>query len=237
MIYSGKHLNSSSLLMHMCTVKMLNGNIFAALFLCDGKSSELVGWFTNPGFPSPSSEGLSCIFTLNKASNDIKQLRLDFVTFELLGPTGGTCKQDQFVVSGQNTNNVIPILCGINTGQHAYVEVGDSDGPIYFSVQTYSSENRLFSIKISQLTWADELAAPTGCLQYYTESQGFLESFNYRDRSEIGIARIPSYLNNLNYAMCIRRAQETCSVTYSNSDYMQIVNYDLGNHKQLYNLK
>lgn len=33
-------------------------------------------------------------------------------------PTSGSCDQDQFVVSGQNTNHVIPIICGINTGQH-----------------------------------------------------------------------------------------------------------------------
>ncbi|CAH0399811.1 unnamed protein product [Chilo suppressalis] len=203
------------------------GTCCVTLFKCDGQSSEQLGWFTNPGFPSPSSDRLSCSFTLNKASDDIKQIRLDFETFELLGPTDGTCQQDLFVVSGQNTNNIIPILCGINTGQHLYVEVGDTKGPIYLSVQTYAPENRLYSIKVSQLTWADELASPTGCLQYYSEAQGYIESFNSKDRSEIGIPRIPSYLNNLNYAICINRAQGTCSVTYTNDDYMQIVNYDL----------
>ncbi|XP_063826746.1 uncharacterized protein LOC135076197 isoform X1 [Ostrinia nubilalis] len=203
------------------------GTCCVTLFSCDGKSSEPVGWFTNPGFPTPSADRISCTFTLNKASDDITQIRLDFATFELLGPTAGTCQQDQFVVSGQNTNSYVPILCGINTGQHVFIEVGDTDGPIYLSVQTASPESRLYSIKVTQLGSADELTAPTGCLQYYTEPQGFLESFNFRDRSEIGIPRAPSYLNNLNYAMCIRRAAETCSVTYTNVDYMQIVNYDL----------
>lgn len=36
------------------------------------------------------------------------------------------------------------------------------------------------------------------------------------------------FQNNLNYAMCIERTSETCSVTYSNVGYMQIVNYDTG---------
>ncbi|KAM3965022.1 uncharacterized protein ACR2FA_000919 [Aphomia sociella] len=195
-------------------------------FQCDDNTDAFIGWFTNPGFPSPSTERLSCTVTLNKASEDIKQIRLDFVNFELLPPLAGTCEDDQFIVSGQNINNVIPILCGINTGQHAYLEVGDMNGPLYLSVQSVSSDKRLFSIKVTQLTSIDELAAPSGCLQYFSESQGYMESFNYRDKSDIGIARYPSYLNNMNYAMCIKRSPGTCSITYSKSDKMQIVNYD-----------
>ncbi|KAJ2951087.1 hypothetical protein O0L34_g5468 [Tuta absoluta] len=107
-----------------------------------------------------------------------------------------------------------------------YVEVGEVDGPITFSIQTVSSDRRLFAVKISQLTASDELAAPSGCLQYFKGLQGYLESFNFRDKSDIAIARTPSYLNNLNYAMCIERAPETCSVTYTNTGNMQIVNYD-----------
>ncbi|CAH0586955.1 unnamed protein product [Chrysodeixis includens] len=202
------------------------GTCCVTLFLCNDRSAAETGWFTNPDFPSPSTERLSCDFALDKASDDIKQIRLDFRNFELLPPTGGACQEDQFIVSGQNVNNVIPILCGINTGQHVYIEVGDVDGPIHFTFQTVEAESRLFSIKITQLTSFDALAAPGGCLQYFTESQGYLESFNYRDKSDIVIARTPSYLNNLNYAMCIERKAETCTITYTNAGYMQIVNYD-----------
>ncbi|KAI5645999.1 hypothetical protein NE865_01892 [Phthorimaea operculella] len=195
-------------------------------FTCDDTSAAPAGWFVNPGFPAPSSERLSCVFTLHKASPEIQQIRLDFNNFELLAPTAGTCEQDQFMITGQNVNNVLPILCGVNTGQHVYIEVGEVDGPITFSIQTVSSDSRLFAIKITQLTASDELAAPAGCLQYFRGPQGYLESFNYRDKSDIAIARTPSYLNNLNYAMCIERAPETCSVTYTNTGNMQIVNYD-----------
>ncbi|XP_026734126.1 uncharacterized protein LOC113498338 [Trichoplusia ni] len=202
------------------------GTCCVTLFLCDDQSAAETGWFINPDFPSPSTERLSCDLTLDKASDDIKQIRLDFRNFELLPPTGGTCQEDQFIVSGQNVNNIIPILCGINTGQHVYIEVGDVDGPIHLTFQTVEAESRLFSIKVTQLTAFDELAAPGGCLQYFTESQGYLESFNYRDKSDIVIARTPSYLNNLNYAMCIERKAETCTITYTNTGYMRIVNYD-----------
>ncbi|XP_047025149.1 uncharacterized protein LOC124633831 isoform X1 [Helicoverpa zea] len=202
------------------------GTCCVTQFACDDRSAAESGWFTNPDFPSPSTERLSCAFALDKASEDVKQIRLDFSNFELLPPTDGSCQYDQFIVSGQNINNIIPILCGINSGQHVYIEVGDVEGPIYLTFQTVSSDSRLFSIKVTQLTSSDELAAPSGCLQYYTEPQGYLESFNYRDKSDIVIAKTPSYLNNLNYAMCIERKAETCSVTYTNTGTMEIVNYD-----------
>ncbi|KAJ8723315.1 hypothetical protein PYW08_003227 [Mythimna loreyi] len=202
------------------------GTCCVTQFGCDDRSAAESGWFTNPDFPSPSTERLSCAFGLDKASEDIKQIRLDFSNFELLPPTDGSCQDDQFIVSGQNVNSPIPILCGINSGQHIYIEVGNVDGPIYLTFQTVSSDSRLFSIKVTQLTSSDDLAAPTGCLQYFTDTQGYLESFNHQDKSDIVISRIPSYLNNLNYAMCIERKAETCSVTYTNSGTMQIVNYD-----------
>ncbi|XP_072932986.1 uncharacterized protein [Epargyreus clarus] len=195
-------------------------------FLCDGTYSSPTGWFTNPDYPTPSNDRISCSITLDKGSVDIQQIRLDFFSFELLPPTSGSCEDDQFIVSGQNTNNFIPILCGINTGQHVYIEVGDVVGPVYLSVQTVASENRLYAIKVTQLSKSHEQVAPKGCLQYYTDANGYIESFNYRDISEIGIPRYPSYLNNLNYAVCIERAATSCSVTYTNSGEMQIPNYD-----------
>ncbi|KPJ19810.1 hypothetical protein RR48_07409 [Papilio machaon] len=193
---------------------------------CYGQTSASVSWLINPDFPSPSIDRLACVLTLNKTSNDIKQIRLDFAKFELMPPTSGTCDQDQFVVSGQNTNHVIPILCGINTGQHIYIEVGDTQGPIRLTIQTAAPESRLFAIKVTQLKSSDILAAPTGCLQYFNKPNGSIESFNYRNITDIASESNPSYLNNLNYAICIKREKSSCSVTYTNEDPMQIVNYD-----------
>lgn len=50
--------------------------------------------------------------------------------------------------------------------------------------------------QITQLSSSDMLSAPSGCLQYYKEDRGHIESFNYRDTTEIGITRTPSYLVN-----------------------------------------
>lgn len=54
-----------------------------AQFGCEDRSAAESGWFTNPDFPSPSTERLSCAFTLDKASEDIKQIRLDIKNFEV----------------------------------------------------------------------------------------------------------------------------------------------------------
>ncbi|XP_050668490.1 uncharacterized protein LOC126967848 [Leptidea sinapis] len=202
------------------------GSCCVVQFSCDSRTSAPVGWFTNPGFPSPSSNRMSCTASIDKASRDITQIRLDFQSFEMLPPTGGNCEQDQFIVTGQNANNVIPILCGINTGQHVYIDVGHVEGPVNLSIQSITADNRLFSIKVTQLTPADDLAAPVGCIQYFTAVQGHLESFNYRDRSDTIVGKKPSYLNNLNYAMCVERRPDTCSITYTNAGAMQIVNFD-----------
>ncbi|KAG7298987.1 hypothetical protein JYU34_017457 [Plutella xylostella] len=137
------------------------GSCCVTQFSCGDQTQAHKGWFTNPGYPLPSTERLSCAITVSKASPDITQIRLDFKDFE-----------------------------------------------------------------VTQLTSADEQAAPTGCLQYYRGAHGFLESFNYNDKSSIVLPKIPSYLNNLNYAMCIERAPEACSVTYTNTGNMDIVNFD-----------
>ncbi|CAK1555293.1 unnamed protein product [Leptosia nina] len=198
-------------------------------FTCDTRSATPTGWFTNDGFPLPSYERLSCTVTFDKVWPDVKQIRLDFLSFEMLPPTFGNCERDQFIITGQNINNIIPILCGINTGQHVYIEVGNAVGPINISIQTVTTDNRLFAIKVTQLRSTHPLAAPTGCLQYHLKPQGYLESFNYRDTSEIVFGKTSSYLNNLNYAICIQRSPDACSTTYTNVGSMQIVNFDFDN--------
>lgn len=38
---------------------------------------------------------------------------------KLKAPTDGNCVDDQFIVAGQNINNPLPTICGINSGQHS----------------------------------------------------------------------------------------------------------------------
>lgn len=44
----------------------------------------------------------------------------------------------------------------------------------------------------------NDLRAPAGCLQYFTEPTGVIQSFNLNSQNG-------PYLGNMNYAICIRR--------------------------------
>jgi hypothetical protein len=73
-----------------------------------------------------------------------------------------------------------------------YVEVSGTE-KIFLSLLTNTADDRAFSIKVSQLTAFDNVA-PTGCLQYFTETNGQIKSFNYDDGySQVLKYRNPSY--------------------------------------------
>ena len=60
---------------------------------------------------------------INKCSSDVCSVRLDFETFQIMGPTltteaaGGACV-DSFVASG-TSGATTPVICGLNSGQHS----------------------------------------------------------------------------------------------------------------------
>ncbi|KAF4521561.1 hypothetical protein B566_EDAN001281 [Ephemera danica] len=173
-----------------------------------------------------------CWLKIERSHPLVTQLRLDFEVFELAAPTSGNCDRDQLLVSGQDPGSPIPPLCGVNNGQHVYIEVGSKKGPISLSVilvgpPTGPVNSRRWRIRVTQLTARDTpLAAPSHCLQYYTQPSGVVQSFNYLGGT--------GYTNNLNYAICIRKGNGICSVTYRNYDYngtqfqFQLVNVDGG---------
>lgn len=72
-----------------------------------------------------------------------------------------------------------------------YVEVDEALGPFYVSVLSPSRATRLFQIEVCQIE--SVTSAPTGCLQYHTEPEGVLESFNYQLQSSIAAYREPGY--------------------------------------------
>lgn len=121
---------------------------------CGSSSSE-----NNTYWKSPSSitEGDSCDLTVCPLSTDICQIRLDFTTFVLTGPSvaslsqvrrqGGmatgdlldtvglkhssnyasNCLHDTFSVSSVSPSASPPQICGTNSGYHLYVEANVND--------------------------------------------------------------------------------------------------------------
>ncbi|KAM7298790.1 hypothetical protein ISCGN_019359 [Ixodes scapularis] len=51
------------------------------------------------------------------------QLKLDLERFDIVGPEvfghSGGCTHDSFAVTGQDSNGAVPVICGVNHGQHS----------------------------------------------------------------------------------------------------------------------
>ncbi|XP_018332458.2 uncharacterized protein LOC108741970 [Agrilus planipennis] len=135
----------------------------------------------------------SCNLNVFKASSNIKMLRIDFLDFELNGPINGTCTDERFVIMGENENDIIPELCGFNTGQHVYVDVSQvsKDSPIQFSILANTLQRRRFRIRICQI--AENCPTLQNCLQYFTGLQGVISTFNY-DQTAAYNRSYPGYL-------------------------------------------
>lgn len=69
-------------------------------------------------FREETDDVRSCTFRVRKASEAVRQMRIDFEDLELSGPTDGDCVEERLVISGRNSGTVVPDICGYNTGQH-----------------------------------------------------------------------------------------------------------------------
>jgi hypothetical protein len=169
------------------------------------------------------------------------QVRLDFLNLNLAQPDGnGNCVTDSLVVSGSASN--VPIICGENSGQHIYVNFnGDSDIILMISTGVLASYARSWNIKITQLACdcpslgevpkssshknanALVVTAPTGCLMYYTDLTGTVNSFNYGTTLSGALVTNPMnmtrpgtrQLANENYGVCVQMQPGYCSIQWS----------------------
>ncbi|GFQ92597.1 CUB domain-containing protein [Trichonephila clavata] len=182
---------------------------------CDSTSSANLTYFTSPGYPNSwSSNSGVCTFTLRpKLFSRICQLRLDFEEFYVTGPTAGMCSTDLLAISGQDLNNIVPVICGLNTGQHMYLQVGSSAGPFRITITTSGeSEERKWRIRVTQIPCGSNALAPAHCLQYFTGAVGQFQSFNYGNIKSI---EENTYFLNMNYAICIRKEASMCGATFT----------------------
>lgn len=158
---------------------------------------------------TPVSAPSTCALTVRldtklveQLAKPICQIRLDFVSFTTQQPTDGTCT-DSFIVGG--STNVVPIICGDNSGQHMYIDVPSSaltptDVQLMFNFAA-GVATRTWNIKIAMLPCGASYLAPPGCLQYFTASSGRVRSFNWQD---VGAPTSTRQLNNQNYNICFR---------------------------------
>ncbi|KAL7639288.1 UNVERIFIED_CONTAM: hypothetical protein RMT77_009777 [Armadillidium vulgare] len=178
--------------------------------ISSGSSSIPVASFTKTSqTTSPAT------FTILRTSPEFCQVRVDFVKFNI-GQVNynGYCTYGFWTVNGQANTNV-PILCGLNDGQHVYLNFDSNGNPITMTVFSNNLQSDDWNIKITQIRCTDTAnIAPSGCLQYYPESTGQVQSFNFRNI----VSRPPQnstaetyQLSNLDYYICLGSSLNTYS--------------------------
>merc|ERR1712223_2342844 len=97
---------------------------------CDGEVKENCTYIRNEGFPTQLDRDSidECKFDIEKCTEEVCTLRLDFESFNILAGTGtldslSAC-QDSFTVTNPNLPG-LPAICGDNTGEHIFIEMGD----------------------------------------------------------------------------------------------------------------
>lgn len=176
--------------------------------ICGGSTSV-----NNTYFRSTDSDTSPCTFSVCKSEADICQLRLGFDTFDIAQPStiypgddnpiGRTqCQQAQFTASSDGPPP--PIICGTNTGYHMIIDARDDCNTLSFTWT--SSTTRNWNIHIMQIACTATWKPPQGCLQYFTGTTGYLNSYNYAGGY---------HLANQNYNNCIRTESGYCSIYYT----------------------
>jgi len=109
-----------------------------------------------------------------------------------------------------------PEICGVNTGDHMYIDASDTCNSLTFQIGT-TVFTRQWNIKITQYSMDFINKAPKGCLQYHFVGDGnddgdldptVIRSFNWNGSNG-------RHLANQDYNICIRRESTITRVCYS----------------------
>ncbi|XP_058816016.1 uncharacterized protein LOC131679325 [Topomyia yanbarensis] len=180
---------------------------------CDQEMANNITYFVSPSFPAlVSKDTVACKLKIKLMNTEISQLKFDFIHFALGQPNRrtGICDGDVFRLTG----GVFPFdLCGQNSGQHMYYDLSpksraDEEIELEMKFSPRSFTQRLWEIRVTQIPFSQR--APTGCMQYFTGTEGTIQTFNFAENGR--------HLANHNYRACIRQEKGMCSVAYEPCD-------------------
>ena len=102
------------------------------------------------------------------------------VDFTLGSVNAGDCAFDSWSFTNP-TGYSPPTICGINDGQHMYIDAGFNDaGDITITgMFTGSTFDRMWKVKVSQIECGALWAPEPGCVNYVTGVSGQVRSFNF----------------------------------------------------------
>ncbi|CAO1398901.1 unnamed protein product [Diamesa serratosioi] len=181
---------------------------------CNTEVNNNITYFVSPKFPAIMPNTIeSCNLKVKLLSDDISQIRLDFVHFSLSQPNRktGICDSDVFSIDGGVTSF---LLCGQNSGQHMFYDIGSSKArnknelQINMNFNKKSVSTRLWEIRITQIPFSSR--APSGCMQYFTGNEGIIQTFNFAENGR--------HLANQEYRSCVRQETGKCSISYEPCD-------------------
>ncbi|XP_055550338.1 uncharacterized protein LOC129732920 [Wyeomyia smithii] len=180
---------------------------------CDQEMANNITYFVSPSFPAlVSQDTMACKLKVKLINSEITQLKFDFIHFALGQPNRrtGICDGDVLrLVGGVFTFD----LCGQNSGQHLYYDVSsksraNNEVELEMKFSPRSFTQRLWEIKVTQIPFSQR--APSGCMQYFTGTEGVIQTFNFAENGR--------HLANQNYRACIRQEKGMCSVAYEPCD-------------------
>jgi len=185
-------------------------------------------------FDSSSPTAGACSASVCKCQNNICQMRLDFDSFTISGPSTSTdsagtllngqlqndndgktvstrsqCLTDTFSVSSPGVSSP-PTICGVNSGEHMYIDVCEDCVDLNFQLGQAgvgtALANRQWSIKVTQYDCCFSNLAPSGCTQYfYGSNTAAVKTFNF-DGGQ--------HLANQNHQICVRNERGMCRICW-----------------------
>jgi len=195
---------------------------------CGATSAENITYLQSNDFPT------NCEYTICPCNSNVCRIRFDFESFTIAPPFPGDltadatnnglhggaigdCVTDTFQISGSQYSS--PQICGINTGQHVFADVGSGCvKPAFRFGNANNAPQRAYRIKITQYTCNHEMAGPAGCLQYFTGEMGRVASFNFPlTATTIPMPTTIVHLSDQNYDICFRRAAGRCRLCFTPS--------------------
>lgn len=235
---SGTYSNGTCYTADECSSRSgsAQGNCAAGFGVCcvfsvsatGSKVSQNSSYIVNPSFPSnyaPTSTPTTVTYTIQKSSDDICRIRLDYDTLILTQPTAlatvataGQCATDKLTFKTTDRTTVpatgatgtygdYPYICGTNTGYHSYLDLSctsTDEATLTFSLG--DSTLNQWKIKVTQLSCNDPcVASQQGCFQYHTGQTGTIQSYNYAGSIQLA---------GTQYKNCIRQEAGYCCIEY-----------------------
>ncbi|CAL4126242.1 unnamed protein product [Meganyctiphanes norvegica] len=153
-------------------------------------------------------EGLDISYTIMKMNENICQFRLwvqDLDLFEV--SSNGICDYDYMKIN-QDVHKFDKI-CGLSLNLHYYIDVDDDYAIFSFHTDAKISYERFWTIYVQQISC--NMAAPYGCGQWYWGLEGTITIWSNVDPED----NHWYYIDNQEYAICIRWEAGYCEIEYS----------------------